>query len=235
MIAGRAGRLPFGNIPRLLMAWVCTEAHVTQSRVLTLGIMSDSGGPRGERVRVRNQMERLFSASVSFHVRLGRGEFSVNSHIAEVTAFWWDTLRPQTRGLWQSQIYLGELFFREIIRNPVPLDMSILQEVRRSSLGLDLYVWLTYRTFGLKEDAVIPWRNLYRQFAANPSKVTDRRAVGDFRKECLRELKKISLAWKGLEWRTQRGALILRPSVPRIAPEAPPRGRQYSREDLAFP
>ena len=30
-------KLPFGNIPRLLMAWLCTEAVRTQSRVIVLG------------------------------------------------------------------------------------------------------------------------------------------------------------------------------------------------------
>ena len=30
-------KLPFGNLPRLLLAWVTTEAVRTQSRVLVLG------------------------------------------------------------------------------------------------------------------------------------------------------------------------------------------------------
>ena len=51
------------------------------------------------------------------------------------------------RSLWESTIELGEDFFQEIIRNPVPLDMNILRGLKRSSLGLDLYLWLTYRTF----------------------------------------------------------------------------------------
>ena len=37
MIAGIDNKLPFGNIPRLLLAWVCTEAVRTQSRHLILG------------------------------------------------------------------------------------------------------------------------------------------------------------------------------------------------------
>ena len=37
-----------------------------------------------------------------------------------------------------SKIYLGEAFFNEIIRHPVPLDMNILKALKRSSLGLDL-------------------------------------------------------------------------------------------------
>ena len=37
MIAGSGKKLPFGNVPRLLLAWVCSEAVRTQSRELVLG------------------------------------------------------------------------------------------------------------------------------------------------------------------------------------------------------
>ena len=44
--------------------------------------------------------------------------------------------------LWESKIYLGEAFFNEIISHPVPIDMNTLTALKRSSLGLDLYLWL---------------------------------------------------------------------------------------------
>ena len=37
MIAGGGNKLPYGNFPRLILAWLCTEAVRTQSRVLVLG------------------------------------------------------------------------------------------------------------------------------------------------------------------------------------------------------
>ena len=37
MSAGINNKLPYGNIPRLLLAWVCSEAVRTQSRDLVLG------------------------------------------------------------------------------------------------------------------------------------------------------------------------------------------------------
>ena len=37
MVAGADNKLPYGNLPRLLLAWVCTEAVRTQNRVLVLG------------------------------------------------------------------------------------------------------------------------------------------------------------------------------------------------------
>ena len=34
-----------------------------------------------------------------------------------------------------------------------PIDLNTLRAMKRSPLGLDLYLWLTYRTFGLKRPA----------------------------------------------------------------------------------
>ena len=60
----------------------------------------------------------------------------------------------------------------------------------RSSLGLDLYLWVTYRTFTLKRPMRLSWRQLYRQFGVEPDKAVDKLIVNNFRTDCLRELKK---------------------------------------------
>ena len=44
--------------------------------------------------------------------------------------------------------------------------------MKRSPLGLDLYLWLTYRTFALKRPLRLTWRQLYRQFGADPAKAS---------------------------------------------------------------
>ena len=225
MIAGADNRLPFGNIPRLLLAWVCTEAVRTQSRVLILGpslsefmrrldIYSTSGGTTGGRTRLRNQMRRLFNATIQLVYEDQHSEASVNSPIADRTEFWWNPNRPDDRTLWQSKIELGEKFFNEIILHPVPLDINILKAVKRSSLGLDLYQWVTYRTFTLKRPLRLSWKQVYRQFGADPAKAEDHYTVKAFRIDCLRELKKIKIAWPDLNYSTGRGVLILSPSTP---------------------
>ena len=105
----------------------------------------------------------------------------------------------------------------------VPLDMNTLTALKRSSLGLDLYLWLAYRTFALMRPLRLSWRRLYRQFGADPAKATDRVTVDNFRKDCLRELKKIKTARPELNYRTAKGVLILSPSKPMIPPLARPR------------
>ena len=99
------------------------------------------------------------------------------------------------RSLWQSKIELGEKFFQEIIHHPVPLNMNTLKGLKRSSLGLDLYLWAVYRTFSLKRPMRLSWPTLYRQFGVDPSKADDNLTVQNFRRDCLRELKKIKMAW----------------------------------------
>ena len=231
MIAGGDNKLPYGNLPRLLLAWTSTEAVRTQSRELVLGaslsefmrklgIYSTSGGIRGTRTRLRNQMDRLFHAQVSLIYEDKHGKKSLSSLVADRISLWWDPKRPDEPVLWDSKIVLGEQFFQEIIRHPVPLDMNILKAIKRSSLGLDLYMWLTYRTFALKEPVQLRWRNLYRQFGVNPAKATDRITVDNFRRKVLRELFKIKEAWPDLNYKTVRGALVLSASKPAVAPRS---------------
>ena len=126
MVAGGGNKLPYGTLPRLLLAWVCTEAVRTQSPELILGdslsefmrkvgIYSTSGA---KHTRLRNQMRRLFGCTVSLLYEDARGEATLNAPIARLTEFWWSERQPDARSLWESKIELGEDFFNEIIRCP---------------------------------------------------------------------------------------------------------------------
>ena len=94
MVAGIEDKLPFGNIPRLLLAWVCSEAVRTQNRELILGRslyefmrkldMNDrSGGANAERTRLKNQMRRLFGCTVTLVYADAQREARVSSLVAD--------------------------------------------------------------------------------------------------------------------------------------------------------
>ena len=68
MSCASTAKLPYGTLPRLLLAWVCSEAVRTQSRELVLGaslaafmrklgIYHDSGGTHGVVTRLRHQID----------------------------------------------------------------------------------------------------------------------------------------------------------------------------------
>ena len=94
--------------------------------------------------------------------------------------------------------------------------MNTLTALKRCALGLDLYLWLTYRTFNLKRPLRLTWPLLYRQFGADPARAGDTNTVQNFRKDCLRELEKIQRAWPDLHYRTVTGALDIAPSQLRL-------------------
>ena len=88
MTAGVNNKLPYGNFPRLILAWVCSEAVRTQSRELVLGRsladfmrtlgVYDSGGENASTPSLRNQMKRLFGCSVSLIYEDAQREATVN-------------------------------------------------------------------------------------------------------------------------------------------------------------
>ena len=229
MIAGGDNKLPYGNFPRLILAWMCTEVVRTRSRVIvlgpslakfmrTLGVYSSGGGNAG--IKLRNQMQRLFGCTVQLSYKEGNEEQFVNSPIAARGKYWWNPNNNSALPGWNSTIVIGEDLFNEIIRHPVPLDLTTLTALKRSTLGLDLYLWLVYRTFALRAPLRLTWRHLYCQFGTDPAKASNKFTVRDFRKDCLRELEKIKLAWPELNYRTAKGVLVLLPSTPAIPPVA---------------
>jgi hypothetical protein len=235
MIAGGDNKLPYGNLPRLLMAWVSTEAVRTQDKKLILGkslaafmhqlgIKSDSGGSRGDRTRLRNQSDRLFNCHIDMIYETREGKASTGGRFAPKTMLWWDYRQPNQDTLWQSWIELGEELFQEIVTHPMPIDMNILKTLRRSSLGLDLYMWLSYKTFTLyrqkKKPERLAWDQLYRQFGSDPALASDKNTVQNFRKDVLREVAKLKLCWPTLDVRPTLGALEICGCEPSIAPKA---------------
>lgn len=234
MIAGGDNKLPFGSLPRLLLAWVCTEAVRTRDKKLILGhslavfmqqlgIKGDSGGERGDRTRLRTQIDRLFNCHIDLIYEGREGKASRGGRLAPKTMLWWDYKRPAQDTLWASWIELGEEIFEEIIRHPMPINMAILRTLRRSPLGLDLYLWLAYKTFSLysqgKKPERLAWAQLYRQFGIDPTLATDRSTVQNFRRDALRELAKLRLGWPSLDVRTTTGGLEVWPCPPSISPK----------------
>ena len=122
MFSSGETELPYGNLPRLLLAWVCTEAVRTQSRELILGrsladfmrsvgVYDDGGAVRR---RLRDQMQRLFRSYVELSYEDAHGSRFVNSAIAKRGEFWWDIKHPGQSSLWESKIELGEEFFHDL-------------------------------------------------------------------------------------------------------------------------
>ena len=201
MMAPDAVGLPYGSIPRLVMAWLSTEAVKTRSRRIELGHslsefmrelgMAPTGGQRGDITRLRNQMKRLFATAISCsYADEDLGYDGLRSFlIADKIDLWWNPRRPDDQTLWESTVLLGEQFYKEIVDHPVPLDMRALTVLKQSPLALDIYAWLTYRMYSLHQPVVIPWEALEAQFGASYG------ATWSFRQNFLKRLKDVLVVY----------------------------------------
>lgn len=220
LLAPSAVGLPYGSVPRLLLAWLTTEAVRTQSRELVLGdslsaFMRElglvaTGGRWGSIGRVKEQTKRLFSATVSCTYEGGDRTALLGYRLADKALLWWDARRPAQAALWASTVTLSEAFYAEVINRPVPVDMRALRALKRSPLALDLYGWLTYRMSYLQRQTAIPWAALAAQFGSDYARLRD------FKAAFLAELQKVGIVYPEAQVKPTERGLVLLPSKPHV-------------------
>lgn len=209
-IVGSEFGLPYGTYPRLLLAWICSESVKTKSPTLHLGTKQSDFlkklniSRQGSTIAMlKNQTNRLLNST--FRITFDNTNTRANKRflIASSDIEFWE---PQT-GDWEAYLKLSKDFFEDIIENPVPIDMNVLNSIRKSPLTIDVYTWLVYRTYLVHiqggRPVKISWSDLQAQFGSNYGvSITDtltsdemlkkeQRALINFRSNFLTALKKL--------------------------------------------
>lgn len=227
MMANPKFGLPYGSLPRVLLAWITREAIRTKSPVLHLGKtfseflrvlkLSQSGGKRGDATRLREQMLRLFTTQIScIYQNRKEGVCKADQFlITRSFELWWNPLKENQSNLsLHSTITLAKDFFDELIDRPVPIDLRVLQAFRRSPLQIDIYMWLTYRFSYLKRSTLIPWALLIHQFGSDYA--DDAQGLRGFKKQFLKALDIVTVMYTCAKVEAQDEGILLKPSQPHI-------------------
>lgn len=221
---------PYGTVPRLLIFWLTTEALRTGKRRLELGdtlasfmrelgLNPSRGGKRSDATRLKEQMNRLFSAKISFQykeegVNFG-GHSRLDMQIAPKAQTWWSHQSPGQPTLFENWIELGEEFFNAITERPLPVDMRALEGLKNSALALDLYAWATLTTFQAAKKGKprsVSWKLLMQQLGSHYSDVKD------FKRKAKQALAKIELVYPNLKLESVEGGIMVKPSLPAVMP-----------------
>lgn len=219
--------LPYGSIPRLLLAWLTTEAISKKSPEIHLGNTLTSflkklnlrhgGGIRGNATRVRDQLIRLLTCRIScLYEDKKKGICEGDQfNISRSFKLWWNPIDTQQKEfLTGSKIILSADFFEELIKSPVPVSFDTLNILRQSPLQIDLYIWLTHRFFSLKQETLIAWKTLkdqfgsdYLSYASDPT-----RGLRNFKTKFIQALKKVLLVYGQANVCPNEKGLLLYPS-----------------------
>lgn len=209
--------LPYGSIPRLLLAWLTTEAVKTKSRELELGDsmsafmrelgLVPTGGRWGSITRLKTQTSRLFCSTVSASYKDADRLEEVGYRLADRSVLWWDAKSPDQASLWRSTVTLSAPFFDEVVSHPVPVDMRALKALKQSPLALDIYCWLTYRMSYLSKPTTIPWEGLSNQFGSNYADIKN------FRAHFIKALQQVLAVYPEADAMPTEHGLALKPSI----------------------
>ena len=241
---GKSYGIPYGIIPRLILIWIVTEIIRTKIRRIELGhylseflekigLSSYTGrGPRGDAKRVREQLERLFRATISFdYLHVGKtriGKVWIDMKIAPEGELWWSDKYPDQGVFFGSWIEVSEKFFNAVMESPCPLDIRVIWHIKDSSLGIDLYTILNREAFRAGKDGkprFLAWEWLFKQ-TGNEYKRLD-----NFRRDAFIQIKAIMAVHPGLLISVQKGrkgqqsGLVIsnlsNPSIPPVPAKEP--------------
>lgn len=192
--------IPYGRYPRLLLAHICTLAKRSGERrimlgenqadfIRRLGLNPDGMGKRGQVSLVKNSAIQLFTAAIRWREN-GENKFNFkNVEVASQGSLIW-TPHSSTGGInnyqWQGFIDLSESFFSQCVQHSFPIDLNVVHSLR-SSVAIDIYIWLTYKMNVLSKPIKITWRQLKFQFGSEYS--DDPIGIKNFRAKFSAQLK----------------------------------------------
>lgn len=181
--------VPYGVHARLVMLFIMTEAVKQRSREIYLGrsfaawlrrmgiTSTNSGGPRGSRALVQEQIDRLMSCEWTIRwdqdlselpapKTKGRRKAQNNS----ISAFSVSDMRLVNQyggiatgeGEFVSRFVLSEPFYEALCKHSVPMNERAFAALKRSATQIDLYSFLAFRLPRIRKDEVVrlSWEGL---------------------------------------------------------------------------
>ena len=239
--AAQEFEVPYGSIPRLITPYFATQAVRGRRKVMTgrklLHFLNRLGMSRGARNyrRVLHQFVNLLNCQIAVSNLAGDEEnmagfvkFDVYGgspfpacHLSTGTvvedtagyALWYEKWMEGT-----SRVILSHDFYEFVRTKPIPINYRHLLHFVRSPRRMDLYAWLSYRTYRIRcrNGITIPLENLRRQFAPDINPASYRL----FRSRLRYDLEAILTVHPGFKFKQTTDALTLfdsDPPVPRTS------------------
>lgn len=158
------GELPFGFMPRILLAQINHAALTTQSAQIDLGqniaaVLKVMGLDDHSyyRKQLYEQWCRVMSTFFTFEkttVNTVNGEkqyayLMQSTHIGDIEVRSDANPAKFSSKYWIGTCTLSPRYLELLQQHPVPISLAALSMMRRNTLEMDLYCWLTYRLYSL--------------------------------------------------------------------------------------
>lgn len=221
--------LPFGSIPRLVLAYLNTLALRQKSPVIDVGSSArdflkklgkdSSGGVNGSLTSLRKQMAALAACNITIGLTTDDSAITYDGKpIQKFEAFLLD--QEEKTPLWPRHITFSHEYYETLKKHAVPLDIRAVKALSSSALAVDLYVMLAdrlHRVYG--RPVTLYWRNLLDQFG---HEYAGKHGEKNFKKAFLVAFKKVELVYPGANVKVVTGGILMSHSNPPVNYKATP-------------
>jgi Plasmid encoded RepA protein len=179
---------PFGVKPRLMLMHICTRVTLTRKKEIYLGgslkefqkhlgIGYSNGGERGSLGPTKDQLMRLTASHLQlFCSDIANKRYSMIHPAPMISKFdFWLPTGLHEVSKWEGMITIGDEVFKCLMDGNMPLRTEAIMALQNSPMALDVYSWLSFRLWRIKESPLkpIPWSTLQNQFGPGYSRTRD--------------------------------------------------------------
>lgn len=218
--------IPYGANPRLVLAWLNTQAVKTRSPVIPvgdsaaeflrlLGKKDASGGKNGSLTSFKKQIQALAACHMTLGFNAAGRAYTYNGQPVKQFEAWITPRDEHQRPLWPGVVTFSDDYYKSLIEHAVPQDVRAMYALKGSALAMDVYAMLAERLHRISgRPVVLHWKAIREQFGqeytgADPDK--------DFKRSFLLALKKVQTVYPKANVKQVHGGLMLMPSPPPIA------------------
>lgn len=215
--------IPYGPMPRLVLAWMNTYAVRFNTAEIPLGDSASeflrmlgktpNGGRNGVYTTFRKQVQALSACRITLGFNAnGRAHTYEGKPIKHFEA--WIASTEDQRPLWPGSVTFSDDYYQTLKSYAVPLDNRALMALKGSALAMDVYTWLAHRLHRIEGRGVtLHWMALREQFGQEyRGKDPDK----DFKKEFVAALKKVLAVYPQAKVKPVTGGVLLLGSPPPI-------------------
>jgi hypothetical protein len=216
-------QLPYGPMPRLVMAYLNTQALRYKSPEIEVGrsaseflkrLGKDStGGRTGTYTTFRKQIQALSACSMTLGFTTATTAITYDGKPIKQFEAWLSNDEDQGT-LWPGTIIFSQEYYQTLIGHAVPLDIRAMRTLTGSALAMDIYAMMADRLHRITgRPLILHWRSLRDQFG---QEYKGKNAEKDFKKAFLSSLQKVLAVYPQAKVKQVTGGVLMMPSPPPI-------------------
>ncbi|VBO44828.1 replication protein RepA [Burkholderia pseudomallei] len=217
--------IPYGAMPRLMLAWMNTYAVRFNSPEIPVGDSASeflrmlghkniNGGRNGSYTTFRKQVQALSACRMTLGFNAnGRAHTYEGKPIKHFDA-WLVPVDEKQRPLWPGTVTFSQDYYQTLKEHAVPIDLRAFMSLKGSALDLDVYAWLAQRLHRIEgRPVVLYWANLRDQFG---QEYQGKEADKDFKKKFLPSLRRVLTVYPEAKVKQVTGGIMMMASPPPI-------------------